>query len=203
MDTSKKSANNRSIDIQICLQVIEIADLEKIYLWKNNFELSSLIMSHPLPVSIHQLHEWFERNQADRNQVLFGIYLLNNSQIVGIVRLMFIDWISSHAELGIYIGEDKMRNQGIGKESMKLILQYAFKKLNLSRIYLRVLEGNNGVIRLYQSLGFAQEGILRRHYWVNGKYENVLIFGILRSEYLNVETMCNHAAHVFPLVWLL
>ena len=185
MDSPKKNLDNRNLDIRVCLQVIETSDLEKIYTWKNDFELSNLIMSHPLPFSNHQIHEWFERNQDDRNQVLFGIYFVENHQIVGIIRLMFIDWISSNAELGIYIGDAEMRNKGIGKEAIQLILKYAFKQLNLSRIYLRVLESSNSTIRLYQGLGFIPEGNLRQHYWVNGKYENVLIFGMLRSEYLN------------------
>ena len=185
MNSPKKILDDGKLDNQVYLQVIEISDLEKIYKWKNDFELSNLIMSHPLPFSTHQIHGWFDRNQDDRNQVLFGIYLLEHHQIVGIVRLMFIDWISSNAELGIYIGDAEMRNKGIGKKAIQLILKYAFKQLNLSRVYLHILESSNSTIQLYQGLGFIPEGTLRQHYWVNGKYENVLIFGMLRSEYLN------------------
>ncbi|MUG97022.1 GNAT family N-acetyltransferase [Scytonema sp. UIC 10036] len=162
---------------------IEIDDLEKIYIWKNDFELDSLVMSHPLPVSKKEVEDWLKNNQSDKHQVLFGIFLLESQQCLGIVRLMFIDWIGSTADLGIYIGTKELRGQGIGQETVRLILNYAFKGLNLHKVCLRVLESNLNAIRCYQVCGFVQEGLLRQQYWVNGKYENVILMGILKSEF--------------------
>ena len=62
-------------------------------------------------------------------------------------------------------------------------MNYAFKDLNLHKVYLRVLESNLNAIKVYDTCGFVKEGKLRSQFWVNGKYENVLIMGILRDEF--------------------
>ncbi|WP_413173375.1 GNAT family N-acetyltransferase [Anabaena azotica] len=168
---------------RIYLKNLELENLDKIYIWKNDFQLGNLVMAHPLPVNKTQVENWLKNNQSDKNQILFGIFILNTDDCIGIVRLMFIDWISATADLGIYIGDSEYRGQGFGKEVIKLILNYGFMGINLHKICLKVLESNVNAIRCYQSIGFIQEGILRQQYWCNGKYENVILMGILNSEY--------------------
>jgi RimJ/RimL family protein N-acetyltransferase len=164
---------------QIQLKVIEPADLPKVYEWKNDYELAGMINAHPLPTATHQVQEWFEKNQADKNQVLFGIYLTEGMKFLGIIRLMFIDWINSNADLGIYIGEKNCRGKGIGKEAVALIVNYAFKDLNLHKINLKVSEANTGAAATYKACGFKTEGILKDQFWFNDKFENVLAMGII------------------------
>ena len=143
-----------------------------------------MIKAHPLPVAEHEMEEWFKKNQSDKNQILFGIYELGSKELIGSVRLMFIDWISSVAELGIFIGDELARGKGIGKGVTKLILNYAFQVINLHRIYLKVSESNTKAIHLYESCGFIKEGLLREHFWTNGEYESIIMMGILKNEYL-------------------
>lgn len=165
------------------LKVLEQDELEKIFRWKNDYELCNLINAHPLPIAKYETEEWFKKNQSDKNQILFGIHEIKSKELIGIVRLMFIDWITSAAELGIFIGDKTVRGKGIGQEVMKLILDYAFQGINLRRIYLKVSESNTRALSLYQSVGFIKEGVLRKHFWINGEYQNIVLVGILKNEY--------------------
>jgi diamine N-acetyltransferase len=61
-------------------------------------------------------------------------------------------------------------------------VRYAFSELNLRRIYLRVFAENEGAILLYRRLGFEQEGCLRQHVYKNGRYRDVLVMALLRSD---------------------
>jgi RimJ/RimL family protein N-acetyltransferase len=167
---------------RILIKSLDNHELEKIYIWKNDFELSHLLMAHPLPVNARDVEDWLNRNQSDKQQVLFGIFLLESNECIGIVRLMFIDWISATSDLGIYIGDKRFRCQGIGQEVLILILNYAFTCLNLHKVSLKVLESNINAIKCYERCGFVKEGILREQYWCNGKYEHVVLMGILRGE---------------------
>lgn len=168
---------------QVCLKTIEDQDLEYIYKWKNDWGLAELIKAYPLPIARYEIQEWVKKNHSDKNQIFLGIYLKDYVSIIGVIRLKYIDWISRNAELGIYIGEDKYRGRGLGKEALKLLLKYAFQEINLHKISLTVLEYNANAIKLYKSCGFTQEGLLREQFWVNGKYENVFLMGLLRNEY--------------------
>ena len=183
MDMGKKT-DYGIIGIKVVLKVLEEKDLDKVFKWKNNVELSRLVKAHPLPVAKFEMIEWFKRNQSDKNQILWGIYEKQKKQLIGIVRLMFIDWISKSAEFGIYIGDENYSGKGIGKEVLLLVLKFAFQKINLHRIYLKVTESNTKAINLYKSCGFKKEGILRQNFWINGKYENIIFMGILEHEYI-------------------
>jgi RimJ/RimL family protein N-acetyltransferase len=124
----------------IFLSVIKESDLSLIYEWKNDIKLSTLINSYFYPISYAEVEEWFKKNQNDKNQVLFGIYLVKTVKLIGVVRLMFIDWIGRNSEFGIYIGDFQERGKGYGKEIIDMILKYAFCHLNLKKVYLKVAE---------------------------------------------------------------
>lgn len=168
---------------QVCLRSIEDADIERLYRWKNDFELAALIKAYPAPLARFEIEEWFRKNQSDKNQVFFGVYLRESAEFIGVVRLRYIDRISSNTELGIYIGERSGRGRGLGKEVMQLALAYAFRDVNLHKVYLKVLASNANAIRLYESCGFVKEGILREQFWARGAYNNVVLMGILKHEF--------------------
>lgn len=168
---------------QVCLKTLEEQDSDYIYKWKNDWELAKLIKAYPLPIVKYEIQEWLKKNLSDKNQIFLGIYLKDSVSIIGVIRLKYIDWISRNAELGIYIGEDKYRGRGLGKEALKLLLNYAFQEINLHKISLTVLGSNINAIKLYSSCGFTKEGLLKEQFWVNGKYENVFLMGLLRNEY--------------------
>ena len=101
---------------------------------------------------------------------------------LGQCALSFIDQTARHAELSLVVAPDSA-GQGYGSEAIGLLLDFAFRQLNLNRVYLRVCAANERAIRCYEKCGFRLEGRLREHAFRDGHYEDVLEMGILRSEY--------------------
>lgn len=171
----------------ISLKPLALEDAELIYQWKNDISLVHLLMSKPFPVNLDETKEWLDKTLKDKSQIILGIKInqadSKQELLIGIIRLMFIDWINRKAELGIYIGDQKYRGIGIGRKAMNLILNYAFCFLNLHKIYLQVSESNKIAINLYKSIGFQVEGIKREEFWNKTSYENVVSMGILKHEY--------------------
>jgi len=64
-----------------------------------------------------------------------------------------------------------------------LALRYVFDDLKLNKLCGEVLSSNGKSIRLHQRLGFSIEGVLREHHRVDGKFEDVHLFGLLRDEW--------------------
>ncbi len=101
---------------------------------------------------------------------------------VGSVSLFEFDQLARHAEVGIALVVEA-RGQGIGTAAISQIIEFAFVRCNLRRVHLEVIESNRGAIRAYEKAGFALEGRQREHAWVRGRYEDILVMGLLRSEW--------------------
>ncbi len=116
--------------------------------------------------------------------IVFGIE--HDGRLVGVVSLDNINWVSRNAYLSIGIYDKSVWGRGIGKEATKLILKYAFEYLNIHKVNLEVYEYNERAIRLYESLGFVQEGRLRKNNYRHGSYHDVIIMGMLDREYFEL-----------------
>ncbi|MEK6858024.1 MAG: GNAT family protein, partial [Nanoarchaeota archaeon] len=73
-------------------------------------------------------------------------------------------------------------------EVTKLLVQYAFDKLNLNKVYLGVNVENIGAVKSYEKTGFVHEGRLREEVYRNGRYYDVHKMSILRSEWLKTKS---------------
>lgn len=83
----------------------------------------------------------------------------------------------------IYIADKNNRGKGYGEEALRLILEYCFMNLHMERVTLDYFEGNNIAATLYAKLGFKHEGLARNACKKNGKYYDLHLLGLLRSEY--------------------
>ena len=61
--------------------------------------------------------------------------------------------------------------------------RYAFNNLNLNKLYLNVGADNQEAIYLYKKLNFVREGIFREHYYIEGKYLDIITMAILRKDF--------------------
>jgi RimJ/RimL family protein N-acetyltransferase len=85
------------------------------------------------------------------------------------------------------IGDKTCWGKGYGTEVMSLLLRHCFGTLNLNRVQLRVFSRNARARRTYEKVGFIEEGTLRQAGYNQGKYDDTIIMGILRSEWLSKE----------------
>jgi RimJ/RimL family protein N-acetyltransferase len=81
------------------------------------------------------------------------------------------------------IGEKSFWNLGYGTEAVRLLVAHGFQSLNLNRIALHVFQDNPRAIRAYEKAGFTHEGRQRQGEFHQGKYVDVLLMSILRSEW--------------------
>jgi RimJ/RimL family protein N-acetyltransferase len=101
---------------------------------------------------------------------------------VGSVSLFESDELARHAEVGIALVPEA-RGRGIGTLAISQIVEFAFVRRNLRRLHLQAIESNVAAIRAYEKAGFVIEGRQRQHAWVRGAYEDIVLMGMLRSEW--------------------
>ena len=89
--------------------------------------------------------------------------------------------------IGIAIYDDAYWSKGLGREAMKLWVDYLFgSDSTLVRLDLRTWSGNPGMIKLAQRLGFKEEARFRKARIVNGEYYDSVAMGILKEEWLDL-----------------
>jgi len=124
----------------------------------------------------------------DDKSYYFHLRTLADDTLVGFVVLFNIKWGNQSAEMAIGIGDPSNRGKGYGQDGLKLILNYGFNELNLHRISLTVMEYNAPAIKAYERVGFVREGAHRQAVQRQGKRCDLLLYGILRDEFLETNT---------------
>jgi len=172
---------------RITLRAIERDDLPRLLSFNNDVAVELAGGGDPpWPQSFARLAADYERDSAaggrdgGRDGVNFAIEA--DGAVIGICGLFHVDPVGRTAELGITIGDKTYWGQGFGREAVGLLVDYAFRLLNLQRVYLRVHGRNERAIRAYRASGFIEEGRLRRHVWSDGAYDDLVYMGVLRDE---------------------
>jgi RimJ/RimL family protein N-acetyltransferase len=102
--------------------------------------------------------------------------------LIGRCELFDVDEISRNCKLGISLSKE-FWGQGFGRETVDLLLDYAFEKRNLEKVHLDVLADNERAIRSYAASGFVEEGRLVRHAWHEGEFKDLVLMAVHRSEW--------------------
>lgn len=170
---------------RIRLRRPERSDIPVFTRWMNDPDVRRGI-SVGLPLSVANEEQWFERMlQRQPEEQVYSIEIRDGDgwKIIGNCSFFDIDWRSRSAEVGILIGEKQVWNQGYGTETMRLLLKIGFQNYNLHRIFLHVKETNLGAIRAYEKAGFQLEGRKRQADFQEGRYIDLILMSVLRTEW--------------------
>ena len=168
----------------VVLRPVEVVDIDGPYAeWINRQEADVYTQHAQFPHSAKDLERYLELRNASPNHVLLAIIERGADRHVGNIELSDIDWVHRTARYAILVGDTSAQGKGYGSEASILLLGHAFRKLNLNRVELGVHEDNIGARNLYQKLGFVEEGCLRQAYLREGKFSNVIMMGLLASDF--------------------
>jgi RimJ/RimL family protein N-acetyltransferase len=112
-----------------------------------------------------------------------AIETIESRRWVGTVGLHSVNRRWRFGDINIVIAPPSEWGKGYGGEAMLLLMNYAFNELDFQRIGLGVFEPNERAVALYRSLGFVEEGRLRRKYYYKGRYHDEILMSMLREEF--------------------
>lgn len=121
------------------------------------------------------------------NQTSYAFTAFSNgtNDAIGHIALDYINLIHKHGSIIRIIVNPKFRRQGYGREMLLSMIDFAFNKLKLNRIELKVFTFNHPAIKLYLNIGFQTEGVLRKIFLYNNKYYDLTIMSLLGEEWLD------------------
>jgi RimJ/RimL family protein N-acetyltransferase len=128
--------------------------------WTNDPDFLHALGGEPArPVSPAQMKKKFEaiekQVEESKNTFYFTIRSLEDSRLLGFVRLEWIEWTHNTGHLTMAIGDPQERGKGYGGEALRLVLRFAFDELNLYRLS-AILEDNPAGLRSSSGTGFQE-----------------------------------------------
>jgi ribosomal-protein-alanine N-acetyltransferase len=99
---------------------------------------------------------------------------------IGVVSVEDADW--RRPELGYWLVPEVHVN-GFGKESVSLVIEYVFRVYDYPAVGAIAYDFNDASRGLLESLGFTEEGRIRKDRFINGEYIDSIQYGLLREEW--------------------
>jgi RimJ/RimL family protein N-acetyltransferase len=148
-------------------------DSDRLFAWINDGDL--VARSAPFrPVSRADHDTWFTTIRARDDVRIFAIRPVDDDELIGSCQLHSIDADERSAELQIRIGQADARSRGYGREAVDLLLDHAFRVLELRRVTLHVLASNAPALAVYRATGFRQQAASHEMVTIDGREEQVL-----------------------------
>ena len=170
---------------KVFLRAFEPGDEKMIAILENHPQTRETLF-YALPTGTEYQLEKTKKQQNDPNTIVFTICDKETGIAIGQTAFVRIDWVGRMATFYIGIANAENRQKGLGRETVELMVEYAFNTLNLNRIHLHVAENNVAAIEVYKKCGFITEGKLREAMYRNGKYYDFYVMGILKSDFLKI-----------------
>ncbi len=186
---------------------IELSDLSDKYVaWMNDPEISQFMETWHFPHTRDNIEAYIKAHTDNRNEPFFGIILKESQSIdelkyvgekfgvpslsyevvkknipidrhIGNIKLGPINFIHRYAHVSLFICEKDLRGKGYGPEAIKLLTDYAFKRLGLHKLRAGIYCRNVASINAFKKAGFEFEAELRDHVWFNGEWISIYLMG--------------------------
>ena len=157
------------------------SDAAECWAWFNDPDVRRTLAIRALP-NTEAASRAFIHSLDPRRDQAFAIMTREGDVYVGNCALHLIHPVDRHAALGLVIGRKDQWGKGFGTEAVRLLCRYAFDELNLHRVALSAYAINERGLRLYARVGFKIEGRLREHVFIEGRYVDEVMMGLLRGE---------------------
>jgi RimJ/RimL family protein N-acetyltransferase len=154
------------------LRAKQIEDAENDYAWRCDPELAAYDAARPLRASFKTFVSTMREdlNYPTMHRRTFAIEDLDGERHIGNVMYYGYDQRAGEAELGITIGERDFWSSGYGTDSVRTLVEYLFREIGLTRVYLHTLSWNYRAQRCFEHAGFQHVQEVQR-----GGYEFILM----------------------------
>lgn len=173
------------VDKEISIELLQLHHTEELFtlIDTNREHLRKWLLwvdKRQSPVDLEPVIPIWLQNYADNNGFDAGIRF--NGKLVGMIGLHYIDWKNKSTSIGYFLAEDA-QGLGIITKSISALLDYLFDSLKLHRVEIQCAVNNHKSIAIPERLGFEKEGIKRDGQLLYDRYEDLVTYSLLASEW--------------------
>lgn len=168
---------------RLLLRRFHIEDAERVKELASVRELAvSTLLPHPYQNGMAE--RWIMSQVDDYKNdrmINFAVDLVEEDILIGSIGLE-LTMLHRHGQLGYWVGLPYW-NKGYCTEAARAVVAYGFEELKLNRIWAPHFKSNPASGRVLEKIGMQHEGCQRQQYLRFGQYEDVNLYGMLRSAY--------------------
>jgi RimJ/RimL family protein N-acetyltransferase len=171
---------------RLILRKFKLGDAPDIQSLAGDRAIADKTLSIPHPYKSGMAEKWIKTHQAQFDageQAIFAITLRSDQKLIGAIGLV-VNQQFERAELGYWIGRP-FWGQGYCTEAGRAVMLYGFKTLHIHRIHASHFRRNPASGKVMQKLGMIKEGVLRQHAKKWGKHEDLVVYGIVKREWVD------------------
>jgi len=166
----------------IYLRILSSGDVGDKYVeWMRDEETVRFLESRWKTYTLENLKEYVNEINESRTDFLFGIFLRENDEHIGNIKVGDVDYVHQHGNVGIMIGDKNSRGKSCGRESIQLVTKYAFEELNLNSLIAGLYANNTDCYKAFLSAGYNEAGSLKKHMFYKGKFVDKILVEKNRS----------------------
>lgn len=167
------------------LRKLSMRDAQDIYDYSRDPEVARYVLweAQRNPSEARSYVRYMLRKYRMGEPASWGIELKAERRVVGTIGFMWIQRENAAAEVGYSLSRAHW-NRGIMTEALNAVLEYGFRGMNLNRIEAQHETGNPASGAVMRKCGMRREGLLRQRLLNKGKFVDVELYAILRSDYL-------------------
>jgi [ribosomal protein S5]-alanine N-acetyltransferase len=171
---------------RLILRPFELTDAKEVQRLAGDRALADTTLEIPHPYEEGIAEKWISTHRQkfeNGEMVNVAIILLETEGLIGAMGLTIVPRFE-RAELGYWIGKPYWGN-GYCTEAARAVLEYGFTTLKLNRIHAHHFKRNPASGRVLEKLGMVHEGFARQHVKKWDIFEDIVLYGILKSEWQN------------------
>lgn len=169
---------------RLLLRRIRSSDAQDIFMYSKDPEVAKYVLWRA-QTSLREAKDYcrfMARQYRLDEPSSWGIVDKDSGHLIGTIGYMSYDTDNSSTELGYSLAHWKW-NQGLMTEALKRVIDYTFDATNINRIEAQHETENPASGRVMEKCGMKKEGILRQRLYNKGRFVDVCLYSILRSEY--------------------
>ena len=161
---------------KVNLRALEPEDLYFLYTTENDTNFWQ-VSNTQVPFSKFVLKQYLENAHQDIfTAKQLRLIIEKNSRSIGTIDLFDFDPTHQRAAVGIWIADQGERQKGYAREALKILIDYAFKQLQLKQIYCNISSINKASINLFSGLDFILVGVKKDWNKTQEGWEDELLF---------------------------
>lgn len=171
---------------RLLIRLFEQSDAQMVQVLAGSEEVArtTLTIPHPYPEGaaegwIKSTHQSAEKGDS----YAFALVKKEGQALIGCMSLG-VSKQHNRAELGYWIGQP-FWGQGFATEAAQRIVQFGFEDLGLNRIFAAAMTKNPGSCKVMRKIGMKHEGTFPQHVMKWGRYEDIVFYGMVKSDYCN------------------
>lgn len=165
---------------QLCME-----DAEGMLEWMHDPDINSCFRFDASSYDLEKVQSFIKKASESYQQGLEYHFAVTEAgqEYLGTISLKAVDLVNRNAEYAICLRKSAM-GKGLAYEATMKLLEFAFDKLDLNKVYLNVLSNNRNAIRLYERCGFKYEGEWKNHLYLRGQFCSLKWYGVQKEEWL-------------------